>query len=127
MMPTPQRPNARRAFTLIELMVSIAMVLIIILGVNAIFKMASDTVNAGQALAAANRDNRAVQSVLYDDFRTAVITDGPMFFIRSERVASFRNRADEQSDRDYDPAAPPPVQDEKIRGIDLDGNNVEGE
>src|SRR5215208_368980 len=105
-MVTPQRKSVRRAFTLIELMVSIAMVLIIILGVNAIFKMASDTVNAGQALALANRENRSVQSVLYDDLRLAVIDDGPMLLIRSERVASFRNRPDEVSDRDYDPTTP---------------------
>ena len=124
--PTP-RSAPRRAFTLVELMVSVAMVLIIILGVNAIFKMASDTVNAGQALASANRDNRAVQTVLFDDFRTAVITDGPLLLIRSERVAAFRNREDELSDRDFDPAAGAVLQDQQIRTTDFDANNNEGE
>ena len=41
---SPRAPS--HAFTLVELMISIALVLVIILGVNAIFKMASDTVNA---------------------------------------------------------------------------------
>jgi prepilin-type N-terminal cleavage/methylation domain-containing protein len=113
---THRTPVARRAFTLIELMVSIAMVLILILGVNAIFKMASDTINAGQALSAANQAQLASTSVFYDDFRTAVINDGPMLLIRSERVFAFRNRVDEQSDLDGNPLT-----------IDLDGNNKEGE
>ena len=126
-MATPQRKSVRRAFTLIELMVSIAMVLVIILGVNAIFKMASDTVNAGQALAVANRENRGVQSVLYDDIRPAVI-DRRADAADPHRSgsASFRNRPDELSDRDYDPPAP---ERRTCRSgtTDLDANNVEGE
>jgi len=112
--PNPAR-HARSGFTLIELMVSIAMVLILILGVNAIFKMASDTVNAGNALASADRENRAATSVLNDDFRTAVINDGPMLLVRSERFPAFRNREDEQADRDGNPMT-----------TDLDGDNKEG-
>ena len=106
----------KRGFTLLELVVSTAMVLILVLGVNAVFRMASDTVHLGQALAAANRDNRAVQSVLFDDFRTALITDGPMLLIRSERVAAFRHRGDEGADGDGNPLT-----------VDLDADNKEGE
>ena len=106
----------KRGFTLIELMVSVAMVLVLVLGINAVFRIASDTVHVGQALAAANRENRAVQSVLYDDLRTAVIIDGPLLLVRGERVAAFRNRADEQDDRDGDPLT-----------VDLDANNREGD
>jgi prepilin-type N-terminal cleavage/methylation domain-containing protein len=95
-----KRFHFRRGFTLIELMVSVAMVLILILGVNAIFRMASDTVGAGQALAGADRENRAAQAVLYDDFRNAVIADGPFLLIRSEVAWAFRNRADEDADGD---------------------------
>ena len=111
-----RRTPAPRAFTLVELMVSIAMVLIIILGVNAIFKMASDTVNGGMAMSAAVREARGAQTVLYDDFRTAVINDGPFLLIRSEWVPAFRNAADEQSDRDGLPLTQ-----------DFDNNNTEGE
>jgi prepilin-type N-terminal cleavage/methylation domain-containing protein len=94
------RPHGKHGFTLIELMVSTAMVLILILGVNAIFKMASDTVGTGQALAGADRENRSAQAVLYDDFRNAVITDAPFLLIRSEAAWAFRNRADEDADHD---------------------------
>ncbi len=104
----------KRAFTLVELLVSLALVLVLILGVNAIFKMASDTVNGGLALGAAARDDRAVQGVIFDDFRTAVLTNGPMLLIRSERVPAFRNRADELADRDGLPLT-----------TDLNNNNSE--
>jgi prepilin-type N-terminal cleavage/methylation domain-containing protein len=117
-MPTANRQPVTRpaGFTLVELMVSVALVLIIILGVNAVFKMASDTINTGMALSSADRDNRAIQSVLYNDFQTSVLMDAPMFLIRSERVPAFRNSADESGDPDGDPLT-----------IDLDNNNDEGE
>ena len=118
----------RNAFTLVELMVSIALVLILILGINAIFKMASDTINAGQALSTADRENRGAQGVLYNDFATGVFTDGPMLLIRSERAPAFRNREDELGDRDFAAAGANVFnQDLAIRTIDLDGNNQEGE
>ena len=56
----PRPPNQpRRAFTLIEVMISIALVLILVLGINQVFKLTSDTVGAGQALASKARDYRA--------------------------------------------------------------------
>ena len=106
----------RKAFTLVELLVSIAMVLILILGVNAVFKVASDTVNAGQALSAAVRDGRGVEGVLYTDFRSAVMNGGPMLLIRSEVVKAFRNAVDEREDGDGDPLT-----------VDMDADNEEGE
>jgi prepilin-type N-terminal cleavage/methylation domain-containing protein len=85
--------TARRlpAFTLIEVIVSIALSLVLILGVNAVFRMASDTVNVGQAVAVADRDNRALQSVLYEDVRTAVMEGAPYFVISSQRTPAFRD------------------------------------
>ena len=126
-MQTAARRSPAPGFTLIELMVSIALVLIIILGVNAIFKMTSDTVGAGQALSSADRENRAIQSVLYNDFQTGVFTNGPMLLIRSERVAAFRNRADELADRDFNPTAGPAQQYASMLTVDMDNNNREGE
>lgn len=119
--------KSRRGFTLIELMVSMALVLILILGVNAVFRLTSDTVNAGMALSAADRDNRAVQPVLYNDMQTAVLEGAPFFIIRSERVAAFRNRADELADRDIQPSDADLQRDLHIRTIDINGNNQEGE
>src|SRR6266516_6162584 len=115
---TPHEPAVAGTvgFTLLELMISIALVLILILGINQVFKIASDTVNAGQSLSRADRDNRAIQGVLYPDFQSAVVTGAPCFIIRSNVLPMFRNRADEQGDGDGDPLT-----------VDIDGNNKEGE
>src|SRR5436305_4645906 len=57
-------PISRRAsagFTMVELLVSIALVVVLILGINAVFKYSADAVGTGQALGDASRQNRAVQ------------------------------------------------------------------
>ena len=114
-----------RSFTLVELVLSVAVVLVLLVGVHQVFKLTGETVGAGQALGSAVRDYRAAQSVLYGDLATAVmpyavgastLEDGPFFLIRSERLTMFRNRADQGADRDGDPAT-----------LDFDGNNVEGD
>src|SRR5690242_8451881 len=93
-------PPASRGFTLIELMVSIALVLILILGINQVFKIASDTVNGGQAISAASREDRSIQGTIYPDMQNAVVAGAPFFVIRSHIQPGFRNKADEQADRD---------------------------
>lgn len=107
---------APAGFTLIELMVSIALVLILILGINQVFKIASDTVNVGQAMSGAAREDRAIQGTLGPDVQNMVLADAPFFIIRSRVQPAFRSRADEQADRDGDPYT-----------VDIDGNNKEGE
>ena len=114
MIAAARRPQS--GFTLVEVMISVALVLILIIGINQAFKMVTDTVGAGQTLSAIVRDNRAVQPVLYGDLRGAVTQNPPAFIIASSRVNAFRNRTDEQSDRDGNPLT-----------IDLDNNNTEGE
>ena len=107
---------APRGFTLIELMVSIALVLILILGINQVFKIASDTVNVGLAMSGAAREDRGIQGTLYPDVQNMVLTEAPFFVIRSRIQPAFRSRADEQADSDGDPYT-----------VDIDGNNTEGE
>jgi prepilin-type N-terminal cleavage/methylation domain-containing protein len=125
--------RTKRGFTLIELMVSIALVLILILGVNKVFQIATDSVNAGQAISDISRDNRGIQTVLYNDFQNGVIRsdDMPCFVIRSSRVAAFLDREEMLGDIDYqslDPATATPAQvDAAIRSIDIDGNNSEAD
>src|SRR3954449_12031629 len=101
MIRTPDNFTTRRGFTLIELMVSIALVLILILGINQVFRIASDTINAGQALSGADRENRSVQSVLSNDMLSMVTTGGPCLIIRSQQQYAFRTRQDEVGDRDF--------------------------
>ncbi|HWE96926.1 MAG TPA: prepilin-type N-terminal cleavage/methylation domain-containing protein [Tepidisphaeraceae bacterium] len=89
-------------FTLIELMVSIAIALLLILGVNQVFKISSETAGQGQALSTINRDNRAIQNTLAVDLKNLVpvagagsqTADGPFFIIDSRMVAAFRNARD---------------------------------
>ena len=129
MNPTPDRHPARRGFTLIELMVSIALVLILILGINQVFRIASDTINAGQALSTADRENRGAQFVLYGDMRNMVTTNGPCIIIRSQQMYAFRNLQDELSDRDFVPGTAMTSTQGKgfISSVDIDSDGTEGE
>jgi prepilin-type N-terminal cleavage/methylation domain-containing protein len=115
------------AFTLIEVMVSIALVLILVLGINEVFKMAADTVGTGQALSAKDRDGRALQAVLNNELQHLVREqDQPFFIIDSRTQLAFRNQADEKSDLDYNPADNPPTRAQEMQTIDLNGDNREG-
>ncbi|MFN4243823.1 MAG: type II secretion system protein J [Tepidisphaerales bacterium] len=85
---------ALRGFTLVELMVAVALVLLIIVGVNEVFRLTSDTVGAGQSLSGALRDQRATRTTLEEDF-AHIAPDAPALIIRNQAVAAFRSR-DEQ-------------------------------
>ncbi|MDB5174359.1 MAG: hypothetical protein JWN51_3132 [Phycisphaerales bacterium] len=105
-------------FTLIELLVSIAIALLLILGVNEVFRISSETAGQGQALSTINRDNRAIQNTLTEDFRNldpvssdaTPTADGPCFIIDSRVVAAFRNARDKAGAADpSDPLHDPKV------------------
>ncbi len=129
-MPHKRRPSGpwrRRGFTLVELLISIAIVLVLILGINEVFGLTSRTVGAGLALSDALRSNRAAQEVINDDFRMAVpMAETPCLIISSGLVhtgapgavsnGAFRNIEDLRGDRDGIATT-----------IDLDGNGKEGE
>lgn len=83
-----------RGFTLVELMISIAIVLILMLGVNEVFRLTSSTVAAGQSLSTALRDQRALRQVMEEDFNRAA-ADPQVMVITNQAVAAFRTREDE--------------------------------
>ncbi|HEV8604350.1 MAG TPA: prepilin-type N-terminal cleavage/methylation domain-containing protein, partial [Tepidisphaeraceae bacterium] len=106
------------AFTIIELMISIAMVVILMVGVHQVFKMSSDTVGIGQAVGDLARSNRSVQNIFHDDMNR-LVKDAPLFIIRSgvsSNLGAFSNEAERSADRDGDPLTQ-----------DLNGNGNEGE
>src|SRR5438046_2877622 len=112
----------RSAFTLVELMISIAMVVILMVGIHQIFKMTSDTVGMGQQLGAFSRDNRSVQGIFHDDYQR-LMKDAPLFVIRSgvagtapNNWGAYTTEAERSADRDNDPLTQ-----------DLDGNGQEGQ
>ena len=128
--------TARPAFTLVEVMISVALVLMIIYGVAKVFKLSTDAVGANQAVAAMVRDNRAAQATMSDDMHNCV-TDSPLFIISSRlafegsatgskqvkfdngilidpgMTGGFRNAEERRTDSDGDP-----------RSVDLNGTSV---
>lgn len=112
------------AFTLVELIISIALVLIVMLGINYVFRMTSQTISSGQQLNEQVRNNRGAQAVMYDDF-SRVAPDGACLLLRSRAIAAFRNRADLANDRDYVETASALARQTATRTVDLDGDGVE--
>ena len=124
--PIHLQPHARHGFTLLELIISVALVLVLMLAITKIFSITSSTIGASQGIAAATRDARAVQAVLARDMG-AMASDSPFIWINVSGPASgpgstggtfqaFRNADDARSDRDGDPQT-----------IDLNENGTEGE
>ncbi|MGD0461954.1 MAG: hypothetical protein ABSB74_05660 [Tepidisphaeraceae bacterium] len=87
------------AFTLVELMLSLAMVLLLILGINYVFRSATDAVGAGQALNGINDDAQATGPMLFDDLRN-VSKNPPCFIIASQSVTQFLNSDDAKTSSD---------------------------
>src|SRR5688572_6673984 len=61
--------SPRRAFTLVELMISVVLVLLLILGINQVFRITADAVGAGQSMSSIVRDNRAAHVSFYSDLK----------------------------------------------------------
>ncbi|HEY2584338.1 MAG TPA: prepilin-type N-terminal cleavage/methylation domain-containing protein, partial [Tepidisphaeraceae bacterium] len=98
----------RRGFTLVEVMISIAIALVLILGIAQIFSMAQRTTGAGTQILAAMDTNRGFQQMLLNDARgvTNAVGDSPGLFILSYPQAAFRNKEDQGQDLDGDPRTP---------------------
>lgn len=128
--PAARRP-ARPAFTLVEIMISVALVLVIILGVNQVFSLTGQAVGAGQAISTITRAARNGQNIIYGDLSRADFDTTPYFLIRSGTLAAFRNQEDMLGDRDYSAANVSPndttaataamfdAVDQQIRSVDL--------
>jgi prepilin-type N-terminal cleavage/methylation domain-containing protein len=114
--PRPAPPG-RPAFTLVELMISIALVALLILGVNQVFLYTSQAIGAGQAIGDAVRSSRSVQTVLANDFAGIApnggnLNDSAFLSIYSAATPAFLNAADHAGD---------PLT------LDRNGNGTEGE
>ena len=115
-----RRPRPR-GFTLIELMISIALVVVLILGVNQVFQATSQAVGTGEAINSALRDGRAVQSTIAADFAGIMPngsgqTNAPWIAFRSTPVASYNDARDLAGDKDGNPLT-----------VDAGGTGVEGD
>ena len=118
----PAQPH-RSGFTLLELVISIALVLVLMLAITKIFSITSTTIGASQGISAATRDARAAQTVFQHDIES-MASDSPFIWINVEGQRSgtggmfpgFRNADDAKSDHDGDPLT-----------IDLDDNGRDGD
>ena len=96
--------DGRKGFTLIELMISVALSLILILGINAVFSISSQTVGIGMASSQIIRDIRSAKTRIDDDFANlnrTNFTEMPYLYIQSLNAVAFRDRQDEKSATSY--------------------------
>jgi prepilin-type N-terminal cleavage/methylation domain-containing protein len=109
----PRLGRSRGGFTLVEVMISLALVLLLMYGVSQVFKMSSDAVGANQAVSTMVRAQRSAQSVLAEDWRSCA-TDSPLFLISSaigyagpansqSWVTGFRNVQEQRNNGNDDP------------------------
>jgi type II secretory pathway pseudopilin PulG len=94
-----------RAFTLVEVTISVAIAVVLMLGIAQVFRIVGDTVGTGEALATAQRDARATQAVMAHDFNTTVSDGAPFMLLSSQQQWAFRNAADLAGDKDGNPAS----------------------
>jgi prepilin-type N-terminal cleavage/methylation domain-containing protein len=94
-----QQLATRPAFTLVELMISLAMVLILILGINYVFRSATDAVSTGNNLNQINADAQSSQPIVFDDLKN-VSKNPPVFIIASQLVTQFLNADDAKGGTD---------------------------
>jgi prepilin-type N-terminal cleavage/methylation domain-containing protein len=83
--------RGRSGFTLVELLVSIAIALLLILGVNEVFKIGAQTVGAGQAFSSITRDERTAQFSFYTDVHNALTVSQPALMFCSQCTFAFRD------------------------------------
>lgn len=96
--------NRCRGFTLVEVMISIAIALVLILGISQIFSLAQRTTGAGAQVLSAAETSRGIQAMFQSDVESIDDTsDAPGIAIISYPEAAFRNRVDLQQDNDGDP------------------------
>lgn len=95
-----QLTHRQRGFTLIELMISLALMVLLMLGVNFIFTAVGGATGSAQVLSKIGRDIQAAQNVMASDFNQIAMRDGPTFQITSIVRPAFMNKQDQLSDGD---------------------------
>lgn len=83
-----------KAFTLIELMISLTLMVIMMLGVNYIFTAVGKATGAAQVVSRVGRDQQSAQAVLTSDF-SRLVPNAPCLLISSQVQPAFRNRQEQ--------------------------------
>lgn len=101
-----RRSRLRGAFTLIEVMVSIAVALLLLIGVNQVFKASSDLAGAGQALSHDQQLSHTVKQTVVNDLHRGAWDSG-ILVLRCEQRYAFRDALDQQNAQSQDPSQDP--------------------
>jgi prepilin-type N-terminal cleavage/methylation domain-containing protein len=136
----PIAPRKSSGFTLIEVMISLAITALLVIAISNIFTTASKTVGAGFALGDAVKAHKAIGQTLRSDFEglnpnnpnplisgaTGIVpsTEMPSIIIHSSRVAAFRDQNDERSSAAFIPTDTAANRDDQIRSVDYDGDGA---
>src|SRR5437868_3162117 len=91
------RSNERfaAAFTLVELMISLALMVLMMLGVNYIFSSVGKATGAAQIVSRFGHDSQAAQNVFIQDFGNITLKDAPFLLISSQIQPAFSSKTDE--------------------------------
>jgi prepilin-type N-terminal cleavage/methylation domain-containing protein len=98
---TMSRATTCCGFTLVEVMVSLALMVVLMLAVNYIFSTVGKATGAAQALSRTTRDAQSAQAIMFRDFAAADMKNAPFILLRSESVPAFRNQTDRLSGPDF--------------------------
>lgn len=103
-MPGPARRATRIAFTLVEMLVAIAVVAILTIGIGQIFGSVSKLVGTGAAVAEVDQAARTVEAQLREDFDalSAMPADKTFIAIRNTRLGDFNLDATFTQNKDTD-------------------------
>jgi hypothetical protein len=96
---TPGLSSSRRlhpsAFTLIELMISVGLMVLLMLGTSYIFKTAGEATGTGQIVSDMSRNAQAAQTAMASDLGGMATNDGPFISIFSGTQSAFRSKQDQ--------------------------------
>lgn len=123
--PSPARRAA--GFTLVELLITLALVIMLIAGVNAVFRATTQTIGTGNAVAEAVRSHRGLERTLARDVESMVSLSHqmPCLLIFSQAQPAFRDREEMMRDGDYNPNASLTDREIALRTMDLNGDGTE--
>ncbi len=92
-----------KAFTLVELLISLALMVVLMLGVNYIFGSVGAATGNAQALSRITREAQAMQNMIYTDLFSGVAPDAPFLAISSQVRVSHRTLQEELAGEPQEP------------------------
>jgi type II secretory pathway component PulJ len=123
----PGRRPPAAGFTLVELLITIALVIMLVAGINAVFRATTQTIGTGTAIAEAVRLQRGLERTLSSDLERMVplSREMPCLLIYSQAQPAFRDRPEMNQDADYSINGSPTQREAALRTMDLNADGAE--